>query len=90
MDKRWIFVFFVLFFALPMLKFVGPFALFFLPFLFFMMAGSRRGRGHHEWGWHCTPDNDDDSGKRKEKPKRDYIETVDGEYFEIIEEPRRA
>ncbi|MEL7234722.1 MAG: hypothetical protein AAGK74_09505 [Chloroflexota bacterium] len=92
MDKRWMFVLFALFIALPLLKVTHGFALFFLPLLFFWLMGSSRGHGHsgHGWGWHCGPDDGPDGEKRKEKPKRQYIETVDGEYFEVIEEPRKV
>lgn len=93
-DKKWLFIIFAAFFILPLLKFSGGWLLFLLPFAFFwFFAGSRRGWHHHPMGcghgWH---DDHAPRSPRKEKPKRDHntIETADGEYLEVIDEPRRA
>lgn len=87
MHKKWFFLMFLAFFILPSLKYIGGFAFLILPFVFFwLFAGS-----HHNsegWGW-CMPGHDEE-GKLKEKPKRNYVETVDGEFLEVIDEPKRA
>ena len=40
-------------------------------------------------GWH-EHDDYDSYEKPKSKPKRRYIETEDGEVFEVIDEPQQA
>jgi len=92
-HKKWVFLFVGLFFFLPLLKFAGPFLFLLVPlafFLFFAGPHHRRDWGQYgEWGW-CNPDGEDGPRKYKndEKPKRQYVETYDGDVLEVIEEPR--
>ncbi len=101
-HKKWFFLLFGLFFFLPMLKFAGPLLFLLVPLAFFLFfAGPhRRGYwGHHggrpgHWGHHGPWGywDDDTESPRKykndEKPKRQYVETYDGDVLEVIEEPR--
>ncbi len=90
MHKKWFFLMFALFFVLPALKFSGGWALLWLPFLFFWVFSSRH---NHSGAWYHPGSRRGDPRKRyeqPEKPKRRYMETVDGEYLEIIEEPRQV
>ena len=68
-------------------KLLGPFALLLIPAA---IVFSKKNREWQSWDWGC--DTDDDGSKRKndEKPKRRVIETADGEYLEVIDEPRRV
>lgn len=93
-KKLWFGLLILFFVVIPALKFSGGWALFWLPFLFFWFAGSRRWHHHHNgghWGMMGACDTGEPAHRKRkndDKPKRDYIETVDGELLEVIDEPR--
>ncbi len=87
-HKKWFFLFFALFFALPMFRFAGPWLFFALPlFFWFFVVPRHRGSERGQWGcgWDSEPPH---KPKNDEKPKRRYVETYDGDVLEVVDDPR--
>jgi hypothetical protein len=80
-----------IFLFLTLIKFGGWWLFFAIPFLFYWMGPRHHDWNESSWGWGCDTDEESvTKQKNDEKPKRQVVETADGEWLEVIDEPRQV